>query len=140
MIMRWILALLIALALAGCHDGVDFPESSSGGGSVSQPPQEQPGEQPQPPASVPSVEQLSGSSFVWKPVSDGDGRLVVLLPASSDADPVFVNGEAGTFVGRTNGNRPTYRFSRPGSQYSAPALLQIGSGTWGVPNPGQRYD
>lgn len=137
--MRWIL-LAAALALAGCHDGVDFPETSSGGGSVSEPPQDGPSEQPQPPASVPSVEQLSGSGFVWKPVSDGDGRLVVLLPASSDADPVFVNGEQGTYVGRTNGNRPTYRFSRPGSQYSAPALLQIGSGRWGVPNPGQRYD
>ncbi|MDZ4197933.1 MAG: hypothetical protein U1E27_01465, partial [Kiritimatiellia bacterium] len=68
----------------------------------------------------------SGGGFIWKPVSESDGKLVVLLPAGYKGK---VNGcwiargdgsvvENGRFVGDThNGNRPHYRFSKPGAQY-----------------------
>jgi len=65
-------------------------------------------------------------SFVWKPISENDGRLVVLLPRAYTGrvtmayivreDGSFV--ESGRFSGDThNGNRAHYRFSRPGADY-----------------------
>jgi len=62
-----------------------------------------------------------GGGFVWKPISEGDGSLVVLTPASVNANVMTISGgfgsENGRFVGRTNGNRATFRFSRPGCGY-----------------------
>ena len=103
-------------------------------------------------SSVSSSSTSSGSSggFVWKPVSDSNGNLVVLLP-SSYAGKVrscdVVKGgsvvERGNFVGNTNGNRPTFRFGQPGAGYgtnlTVVARMSDGSTrTWSIPNGGQR--
>ena len=68
--------------------------------------------------------------FLWKPVSDGDGRLVVLFP--TDISPTVVSGEvhrsfppkpstlmeAGSFAYRSaNGGRAHFRFTRSGGAY-----------------------
>ncbi len=100
-------------------------------------------------ASAPSSSSSSSASsggFVWKPISEGDGNLVVLIPSSfagkvSGLDvrkggAVVVRGR---FTGNTNGNRPTYRFSQPGSGYGSGltvvATLSDGSSrTWSIPN------
>lgn len=67
-----------------------------------------------------------GGGFIWKPVSEGDGKLVVLLPSSyrkqvADCYIADKNGkliESGRFTGDThNGARPHYRFSMRGSGY-----------------------
>ena len=81
-----------------------------------------------------SIHGSSGTSgsggFLWKPVSESDGRLVVLLPGSLRGQLKSVaiydqhpdNGgrqiERGRFSGDThNGGRPHYRFDRAGSAY-----------------------
>lgn len=91
-----------------------------------------------------------GGGFVWKPVSEGDGRLVVLLPSSyvGRVSGVTIRRggsvlESGRFAGNTNGNRPTYRFSKPGAGYgtglTAVATLRTGgSVSWNIPNGGSR--
>ena len=76
------------------------------------------------------------SGFVWKPVSESDGKLVVLLPPSfrgnvaqaeihSELPPSDETRiEEGRFTGDThNGNRPHFRFSKPGSGYGSGLYL-----------------
>lgn len=99
-----------------------------------------------------SSSSSSGSvgGFVWKPISEGDGNLVVLLPsayANRVTDVSIRKGgsvvERGRFTGNTNGNRPTYRYRQPGSGYGSGltvvATLSDGSTkTWSIPNGGTR--
>jgi hypothetical protein len=73
---------------------------------------------------------VASGGFLWKPVSESNGKLVVLLPTSLKglvksagiytAFP-YQSGQrlaSGTFSGDTkNGNRPHYRFGKPGSGY-----------------------
>lgn len=115
-----------------------------------------------PPASSSSGSSSSsgGSStgYVWKPISEGDRNLVVLFPNSYKGK---VNGgdihsglpptddnlvEKGRFSGDThNGNRPHYRYSKPGSHYgknlySVAKLTAGGYKSWSIPNGANRYD
>lgn len=72
----------------------------------------------------------SGSgSFLWKPVSDSNGKLVVLLPSKlsgqvasaeiySSLPPSDSNLiEKGKFSGNANGGRDHFRFSKTGASY-----------------------
>ncbi|HMO51446.1 MAG TPA: hypothetical protein PKA21_09995, partial [Kiritimatiellia bacterium] len=88
-----------------------------------------------------------GGGFIWKPKSESDGRLVVLLPPQyrQRVSSVFIsdsNGkpiEVGRFAGDNhNGNRPHFRFSRHGSAYGnniyvVADLNDGGSVHWVVP-------
>jgi hypothetical protein len=90
-----------------------------------------------------------GSGFLWKPASEGDGKLVVLLPSSLTGK---VNGcslsysggsENGRNVGVHNGNREHFRFSKPGAGYGqnirVTASLKDGTTqSWTVPNGASR--
>ncbi len=101
--------------------------SSSGSGSISAP-------------------SLATTGVVWKPVSEGDHKLVVLTPTSYGSPSITIldangNGvENGRYIGHTNGNRATYRFSRAGGGYSAPAYLKINSSVYLVSSPASRYN
>ncbi len=93
-----------------------------------------------------SSRSLAGTGIVWKPVSEGDGKLVILTPTSYGQPEVTVLNssggavESGRYVGHTNGNRATYRFSRGGSGYSAPAYLRVGNTVFLVSSPSSRYN
>ncbi len=73
----------------------------------------------------------AGTGFLYKPVSDSDGRLVVLLPPSvtgqiERVSLVNSNGkviERGQFSGTANGGRDHFRFQRAGAKY--PDNLEI---------------
>lgn len=97
------------------------------------------------------VQSLDGTGgFLWKPESEADGNLVILFPAEFVS--VFVNvfafpvesGEAqvGTFAGFTNDSRQTYRFPRPGGDYTGRVLADAGDQEceWLVPDPSSRQD
>jgi hypothetical protein len=96
--------------------------------------------------------------FVWKPESDSDGNLVVLLPTElrghigkveihSSLPPTEATklGE-GKFSGdEDNGARPHFRFSKPGKEYGdnihVVAYKNDGTtATWAINNGGQRHD
>ena len=92
-----------------------------------------------------------GGGFLWKPVSDSSGKLVVLLPpqytgqvsaqyvASPDGTPI----EQGSFSAVGNGGREHFRYSKPGGGYPngshAVANLKAGGAVhWTVPNTSAR--
>lgn len=94
-----------------------------------------------------------GGGFLWKPVSDGDGKLVVLAPAGltgqiSGSNVLRANGsriEAGRYTGVHNGGREHFRYNRPGRDYPAGCILELvlRSGDrrhYVIPRPGERFD
>ncbi|MDF3128819.1 VCBS repeat-containing protein [Kiritimatiellaeota bacterium B1221] len=108
---------------------------------------------------APALEELIGArgpggGFIWKPISEGDHKLVVLLPASltdgirgawiADAEGTLV--ETGRFSGDThNGAREHYRFSQKGSGYGNDIYLVSydRSGNiihWPIPSGANRWD
>lgn len=65
------------------------------------------------------------NGFLWKPVSDTRGSLVVLFPSDYDLQferviAVRLDGslEQGVFSGFANGNRQHWRFTESGDQYT----------------------
>ena len=86
--------------------------------------------------------------FLWKPVSDSNGRLAVHTGPSGTT--VIVNGETGTNQGGGNGFGSLARFSKAGCAYGANVRVQVvnsegaaytlnGSTTITIPNGCNRY-
>lgn len=99
-------------------------------------------EAPEPVGGV-GPKKLVGAGFIFKPVSESRGNvLVILLPASfPDHNVVLVDGEGHKDGGhRTNGNKPTYWFSKPGGHYPNPVEVVINGERYCVKNPDQRHD
>jgi len=79
-----------------------------------------------------SSEAVSGTGFLFKPVSDSDGRLAVLMPPRlaglvQSVSLVGPNGEVietGRYAGNGNGGRDHYRFTRAGGQYADGLIVQ----------------
>ncbi len=104
---------------------------------------------------VPNVTNpgVGSGEFLWKPISESDGNLVILLPsrfrgADVSAVDVLDSGgkvlERGRFVGDThNGNRAHYRYNMPGARYGTNLTVRAtltagGTETWQIPNGAQR--
>lgn len=123
-------ALDAALALASATGFT--PEGGSGGGSGSG--SDEPSE---------SVEGVS-PGFLWKPVSESTGNLVVLLPPGQKG-PVTItdangNVHTGTFTGVANGGREHYRFPQAGSSYGQNATVTYGNVSVTIADGGSRYE
>jgi hypothetical protein len=77
--------------------------------------------------------EMPNPTFLWKPSSDSDGNLVILLPAgmtgqvaelevmSPDGKTVLAKGK---YTGAGNGMREHYRFGKPGASFHQ-AQLQV---------------
>lgn len=86
------------------------------------------------PSSSPTATGATNQHFLWKPVAEKDGNLVVLVPAnlkgkvksvsvmSPDNKKVLAKGKYSS-VG--NGGREHYRFTKPGASYPADSILRI---------------
>ena len=96
------------------------------------------------------VQSIDGpGGFLWKPESDSTGTLVVLFPEeftnqflAVEAELLDGTIEEGVFDGFTNGDRQTWRFSKPGSEYSGRLLIDAGNQDceYRVPDPSVRQD
>lgn len=72
-----------------------------------------------------STSEIGNAGFLFKPNSDSDGKLAVLLPPNlagqvQSVSLVGPNGEiieSGRYAGNGNGGRDHYRFTKPGGQY-----------------------
>lgn len=93
------------------------------------------------------------STFLWKPVSDNSKTLAILLPSNISASQVTLVDQNGNVVdqgvlstsgnhpdGRTNGNRLTYRFSRPGGAYNNVTVMVDGKPFTTIGNGSQRIE
>lgn len=91
--------------------------------------------------------------FLWKPVSDGNGKLVVLLPQAltGRVDGVIVqdsNGrvlEKGDYANVANGGREHFRFDKPGAAYGENIIVEVqlkdgSTKRFQVPNGANRVD
>ena len=98
------------------------------------------------PDSINNAPSLSTTRIVWKPVSENDEKLAILTPTSYGTPSITILDEGGNkveqgrYIKHTNGNRATYRFSKPGRKYSAPAYLRVDSKIYLVARPGSRYN
>jgi hypothetical protein len=95
--------------------------------------------------------QGQGGGFLWKPVSESNGKLVVLLPPQYTghirgayiANAKRAAIETGVYTGVHNGGREHFRFSKPGRGYGsglyAVAVLKAGGSVhWPIPNGSSR--
>jgi hypothetical protein len=84
----------------------------------------------------------ASQAFLWKPVSDNFGKLVVILPASfASVNSITVSGartESSTRSAIGNGQRPHYRFSLPGASYGKNIRVTGGGRTWIVADGSKR--
>ncbi|RMG43040.1 MAG: hypothetical protein D6719_04645 [Candidatus Dadabacteria bacterium] len=93
------------------------------------------------------------NGFLWKPASDNDGKLVVLLPESFTgkvASVILKNEddekvEKGRASGVANGGREHFRFNRSGEDYPDNITVEVKfkNGkvkTFKIPDPSKRYD
>jgi len=100
-----------------------------------------------------TVNAAIGSGFLFKPVSEGDGNLVVLLPSSMSGQVAGVtikdsSGQVldqGTGLGDYDDGRPLFRFHSPGGGYpsniTVSALMSDGEEyNYSIPAPSQRYE
>lgn len=93
-----------------------------------------------------------GGGFVFKPVSDSDGKLAILAPEKLtglvEKAVLLADGkeiESGRYGGNGNGGREHFRFSRPGGGYpkdlTVAMVLKNGEQvTYRIGDPSQRYD
>jgi len=100
-----------------------------------------------------STNAAIGGGFLFKPVSEGDGNLVVLLPSSMSGDVAEVtirdsNGQIldkGRDFGDYDDGRPYFRFSSPGGAYPQNIIVSAlmndgGVRDYNIPTPAQRYE
>ncbi len=88
--------------------------------------------------------------FLWKPVSDSNGRLAIHFPSNfPDFEEAIVfradtgESESGRRIPeRGNGNRQLFRFSLVGGAYTGVVMAKRGDQvcTWQVSNPSIRQD
>lgn len=91
--------------------------------------------------------------FLFKPVSESDGKLVVLLPQAltGQIEQVVLKDlqdkeiEKGRYADVHNGGREHYRFSKAGADYGGPLVVEVrfkdGTSTkYHIEDPAQRYD
>jgi hypothetical protein len=91
--------------------------------------------------------------FLWKPSSDSDGKLVVLLPSEltglvAKLDIFSPQGgllTSGRYAGVGNGDREHFRFTQAGSKFPSGSLVRASlkdgtAVTFQVPNTGARFE
>jgi hypothetical protein len=96
------------------------------------------------------VQSIDGTGgFLWKPASDTDGKLVVLFPEEFVDEFLSVSAELpdggieeGVYAGKTNGDRQTWKFSKPGGEYAGRLIVDAGTQEceWIVDDPSERQD
>ncbi len=69
--------------------------------------------------------------FLWKPVSDSNGRLAI--HTGPPGTVVSVNGETGTNQGGGNGFGSLARFSKPGGSYGSNVIVNVRDEFTGLP-------
>lgn len=100
-----------------------YPSASSGGGN----------------------KDTDSGTFLWKPVSDGNGKCAVHTPANVRIKSISVNGKEYGFGSYGNGYRPLFRLDKPGGAFGSNVSVHMnlhGGGTYAVvvPSGAKRFE
>lgn len=95
--------------------------------------------------SVPGLRYADRGRILWKPYSDSDGNLAVLLPYNPGGAVIRDNAtgqviSTGRPIGSGNGFQQTYRFDRPGSEYQNVTIEFANGTTMSVGDGSLRYE
>lgn len=97
----------------------------------------------------PDCVDIAGEGFLWKPISDSDGKPAILFPSAYSVRFLSVklvtNGaeeENTEFSGYGNPDRQTWRAAQTSDNYTGLILVENGSEqcTIQVPDPSERYE
>jgi hypothetical protein len=122
--------------------------------------EKKPGEEPKKAEEAKEAKKAEGKddgapseTFLWKPKSESDGKLVILLPTSISARSITISGpnvnetvnKGGRNGKRANGQREHFRFGRGGADMKGPVqvTVQLESGqtkTMNIANPAERNE
>ena len=159
-ISRMVFTAIFTVGLVGFL-GCEIDGSDDDSSAVDQAPSETSTEAPKESSSSSGSSSSSSSSsggglggFLWKPISEGDGNLVILLPSglTGNVENLSVSGADGSaissnirYTGVHNGGREHFRFDDPGAAYgndlTVTAHLKDGETiSWSIPNGGSRVD
>jgi hypothetical protein len=146
-------ATLLTAGMVGGFLGCDIDGSEDVNTAVNETSTQTTGTPAESSSSTSSSSSGGGSSggFVWKPISEGDGNLVILLPPNLTGNVagvvVFHEGSGQTVTGRYtgvhNGGREHFRFLQPGAAYGdgltvTAQLKSGGTKSWSVPSGARR--
>lgn len=128
-VVRLLVIILSVSTTYGCS--IEGPQTDTGAGSISS-------------NEYAYCDNINLSGITWKPISEGDGNLVVLLLNNTLPQPVEIsfngNIEVGQYIGNTNPNRPTYRFKFSGSHYTNNVILSVGISSYKILNSSNRVN
>ena len=150
---RIIVSLIVAICLLACDSSIGNSSKNSSDtnisnidNSINNPENDSPnGQNP----NCSGINGIDGSGgFLWKPEGENTGNLVVLFPSEftdrflSVVATIAGDFEEGTFTGFSNGDRQTWRFSKPGSAYDGKLIVDANNQecVWQVANPSDRQD
>lgn len=104
-------------------------------------------------ASTTATEFVGGDGFLFKPISESNGNLVILLPAAMAQEVASVTLvdnagqtlETGDAFATFRDGRPIYHFNKPGSGYpdNLTVIVTMEDGTerkYAIADPSQRYE
>ena len=82
---------------------------------------------------IPGAPTIGDQGFLYKPVSDSDGKLAILLPSRLSGliagvqlfDPAGKLLDSGRYGGNGNGGRDHYRFSKAGGSYPDGVTVEV---------------
>lgn len=99
------------------------------------------------------VKNVDMKGFLWKPISESDGKLVTLMPNSLTGHVKQVNVldksgnvvDVGRFAGNANGGRDHFRFNVEGPSVGLGSYLELTLDTGelvkiDIPDPAQRFE
>ncbi len=150
-----LIAKLIGMLGGKSNGGVDAPGGGSGGvDDLRAPNVHRPrGDEMKDVGGRQAIPMDGPNGFLFKPVSDSDGKLAVLLPErmTGRAESVVIKDatgnvlDRGRFTGVGNGDREHLRFSKPGERYGQNVIVEITlkdgrKVQYQIPDPSKRHD
>jgi hypothetical protein len=88
---------------------------------------------------------LGPTGIIWKPISEGNRKLVIILPPRYGKPTLTIRNMSGTVIDTGNydglhSKRPIYRFKLPGGGYPNPCILRVGTTDYLIRNPVNRVN
>lgn len=100
---------------------------------------------PAPQGEEEGVEEVTKSNILWKPSSEGDGKLAVLFPYAA-GNVTIKDAETGEILdvgqssGASNGYADTVRFSKPGTMFQNVIMVDSNGTEFFIPDGSQRNE